>query len=91
MTKSNKPAAISRRSVLRAAGTVGVAATAGALGARVFSPAIAGPAPKVRLAWGDLAACHSPLGFGVAGGIYSKHNLDVELYPFSSNAVGAYE
>ena len=46
----------------------------------MFSPAIAGPAPKVRLAWTEVAACHSPLGFGVAKGIYAKHNLDVELF-----------
>jgi NitT/TauT family transport system substrate-binding protein len=85
MTTSDEPTPISRRSVLKAAGAVGVAASAGALGRRVFSPAIAGPAPKTRLAWGDIAACHSPLGFGVASGIYAKHNLDVELYPFTSN------
>jgi len=85
MTTLDKPIAISRRNVLKVAGAVGVAASAGALGAQVFSPAIAGPAPKVRLAWGDVAACHSPLGFGVAKGIYAKHNLDVELYPFTSN------
>ena len=85
MTKSDKPAALSRRNVLRAAGAAGVAAAAGALGAKVFSPAIAGPAPKIRLGWGDIAACHSPLGFGVAKGIYAKHNLDIELYPFTSN------
>ena len=85
MTTLDKPIAISRRNVLKVAGAVGVAASAGALGAQVFSPAIAGPAPKVRLAWGDIAACHSPLGFGVARGIYAKHKLDVELYPFTSN------
>jgi NitT/TauT family transport system substrate-binding protein len=82
MTTSDKPIAISRRNVLKVAGAVGVAASAGALGAQVFSPAIAGSAPKVRLAWGDVAACHSPLGFGVAKRIYAKHNHDVELYPF---------
>jgi NitT/TauT family transport system substrate-binding protein len=49
MTKSDKSAAISRRSILRGASAVGVAATSGALGAAVFSPAIAGPAPKIRL------------------------------------------
>jgi NitT/TauT family transport system substrate-binding protein len=85
MIKSDKPAAISRRNILRGAGAVGVAATSGAFGAAVFSPAIAGPAPKIRLGWGDVAACHSPLGFGVAKGIYAKHNLDIELYPFTSN------
>ncbi len=81
MTNSNKTAAVSRRGVLRAAGAAGAVVAAGALGGRVFSPAIAGPAPKIRLAWGDVAACHSPLGFGVAKGLYAKHNLDVDLYP----------
>ncbi len=77
MTNSNKTAAVSRRGVLRAAGAV---VAAGALGSRVFSPAIAGPAPKIRLAWTEVAACHSPLGFGVAKGLYAKHNLDIDLY-----------
>lgn len=75
----------SRRNLLKAAGAAGLAVAAGAAGGRVFSPAIAGPAPKIRLGWGDIAACHSPLGFGVAKGLYAKHNLDVELYPFTAN------
>ena len=85
MTKGTRTTAMSRRAILTTVGAVGVAGAAGVLGSRVFSPAIAGPAPKVRLFWGDIAACHSPLGFGVAKGFYAKHNLDVELYPFSSN------
>ena len=70
----------SRRALLKTAGAVGVAAAGGVLGRQVFSPAIAAPAPKIRLAWTEVAACHSPLGFGVARGIYAKHNLDVELF-----------
>ena len=61
-------------------GAAGVAAAGGVLSRQVFSPAIAAPAPKIRLAWTEVAACHSPLGFGVAKGIYAKHNLDVELF-----------
>ena len=81
MTKQlPKIARVSRRAILRSAGAVGVAASVGALGKQVFSPAVAGPAPKIRLAWTEVAACHSPLGFGVANGIYAKHNLDVELF-----------
>ena len=45
-----------------------------------FSPATRRHQPKIRLAWTEVAACHSPLGFGVAKGIYAKHNLDVELF-----------
>jgi NitT/TauT family transport system substrate-binding protein len=71
---------ISRRAILKTVGAAGVAVSAAALGSRVLSPAVAGPAPKIRLAWTEVAACHSPLGFGVAKGIYSKHNLDVELF-----------
>jgi sulfonate transport system substrate-binding protein len=70
----------SRRALIKAAGAVGVLGSAGVLGKQIFSPAIAGPAPKIRLAWTEVAACHSPLGFGVAKGIYAKHNLDVELF-----------
>jgi NitT/TauT family transport system substrate-binding protein len=79
MSKSNSDN-VSRRTFLRAAGGAGIAASAGVAAGNIYSPAIAGPAPKIRLAWTEVAACHSPLGFGVAKGIYAKHNLDVELY-----------
>jgi len=75
----SKPS-LSRRKILKLAGATGALASLGAVSGRIFSPAIAAPAPKVRLAWTEVAACHSPLGFGVAKGIYSKHNLDVELF-----------
>jgi NitT/TauT family transport system substrate-binding protein len=71
---------VSRRTLLKTTGAAGLAASAGVLASNIYSPAIAGPAPKVRLAWTEVAACHSPLGFGVAKGIYAKHNLDVELF-----------
>jgi NitT/TauT family transport system substrate-binding protein len=80
MNDTTKRKPISRRSALRTVGGLGVAASAAALGSRLFTPAIAGPAPKIRLAWTEVAACHSPLGFGVSKGIYNKHNLDVELF-----------
>jgi NitT/TauT family transport system substrate-binding protein len=71
----------SRRSVLKAIGGAGAVASAGAaIGPRIFAPAIAGPAPKVRLAWTEVAACHSPLAFGVAKGFYARQNVDVELF-----------
>ena len=85
MSKQQSHAGVSRRNVLKAAGAVGVAVSGGALSGKVFAAAIAAPAPKIRLAWGDVAACHSPLGFGVAKGLYAKHNLDIDLYPFTSN------
>src|ERR1700689_1648794 len=77
ITSAGRP---SRRTLLKTVGAVGVAASTAALGSILFTPAIAGPAPKIRLAWTEVAACHSPLGFGVAKGIYAKHNLDVELF-----------
>lgn len=71
---------VTRRKALRIAGAAGVVASAGALGGKLFAPAIAGPAPKVRVAWTEVAACHSPLGFGVAKGFYQKQGVDVELF-----------
>jgi len=70
----------SRRKLLKTVSAVGGLASLGITGSKLFAPAIAGPAPKIRLAWTEVAACHSPLGFGVAKGIYAKHNLDVELF-----------
>ena len=52
MTKGTQIKALSRRTILKTVGAVGLAATAGTLGSRVFAPAIAGPAPKLRLASG---------------------------------------
>jgi len=75
--KAGRP---SRRTILKTAGAAGVAASVGGFGRQIYSPAIAAPAPKIRLAWTEVAACHSPLGFGVARGIYAKHNLDVDLF-----------
>ncbi len=72
---------LSRRTLLKTAGAVGATASlAAAAGPKIFSPAIAGPAPKVRLAWTEVAACHSPLAFGVAKGFYARQNVDVELF-----------
>lgn len=72
---------LSRRSILKGAGVAGLGlAATGAVGAGGLKYAIAGNAPKVRLAWTEVAACHSPLGFGLAKGFYAKHNLDVELF-----------
>ena len=71
---------LSRRTLLKGAATAGVIASGVAVVPKLFAPAIAGPAPKIRLAWTEVAACHSPLGFGVAKGLYAKHNLDIELF-----------
>ena len=48
----------SRRTLLKTVGAVGVAAAGGVLSRQAFSPAIAAPAPKIRLAWPDLERAH---------------------------------
>ncbi|MDR3375348.1 MAG: ABC transporter substrate-binding protein [Ancalomicrobiaceae bacterium] len=75
---SRSPKSLSRRSLLKVS-ALGVGAGVGLITGARFN-AIAAPAPKIRLAWTEVAACHSPLGFGVAKGLYAKHNLDVELF-----------
>ncbi|PYF12655.1 NitT/TauT family transport system substrate-binding protein [Rhodobacter viridis] len=81
MPQTPSPSRLSRRSLIKGAAVTVVASGAlAAGGARLFTPAIAGPAPKVRLAWTEVAACHSPLGFGVAKGFFAKQGVDVELF-----------
>ncbi|MFT3673277.1 ABC transporter substrate-binding protein [Aestuariivirga sp.] len=79
-SQSSTRTALSRRRVLKLAAAGGAVASTGIAAGKVFAPAIAAPAAKVRLAWTEVAACHSPLGFGVAKGIYAKHGVDVELF-----------
>ncbi|NEV76753.1 ABC transporter substrate-binding protein [Rhodopseudomonas sp. BR0C11] len=80
MAQSKKVGGLSRRHLLKTTGAAGLVVSAGALAGKIYSPAVAAPAPKIRLAWTEVAACHSPLGFGVAKGLYAKHNVDVELF-----------
>jgi NitT/TauT family transport system substrate-binding protein len=80
MTNETTPNSFSRRAVLRTAGAGAAVAAAGAFTFGGSPFAVAAPAPRVRLAWTEVAACHSPLGFGVDRGFYKKHNVDVELY-----------
>ncbi len=77
-TTEPKKLAVSRRGALLAAGAAGVATMASR--GSLFAPAVAGPAAKVRLAWTEVAACHSPLAYGVANGFYKRENVDVELF-----------
>lgn len=70
-----------RRAVLKGAGATAIAAAgATVLGKTLFAPAIAAAPVKVRLAWTEVAACHSPLGFGVAKGFFQKAGVEVELF-----------
>ena len=75
-----KPGTISRRKMLRAAGALGVGAAAAGWLAGPTSYAIAGNPTKLRLSWTEFAACHSPVAFALAKGIYKNHDLDVELF-----------
>ncbi len=70
----------SRRTLLKTAGVAGAAASIGILGSRTTRYAIAGNLTPIKLEWTEVAACHSPVGFGLAKGIYEKHGLDVELF-----------
>ena len=80
MQTSKPSTSVSRRNLLRLAGGGAVAAAAATAAPKLFAPAIAGPAPKVRLAWTEVAACHSPMAFGVSKGFYTKEGVDVELF-----------
>ena len=49
------------------------------IGARSTRYAIAGNLIPIKLEWTEVAACHSPVGFGLSKGIYAKHGLDVSI------------
>lgn len=70
---------LSRRSVLRGTLAAGAAASGLAFAGR-SRYAIAGNLTPIKLEWTEVAACHSPVGFGLDKGIYAKHGLEVELF-----------
>ena len=72
--------AVSRRRFLQGTAAVGVGLSAAGVVAGSSRYAIAGNATKLRLSWTEFAACHSPVAFALANGIYAKHGLDVELF-----------
>ena len=76
---------LSRRNLLQVAGAAGAAASLGVLGRGILSAATAAEPTKLKLAWAQGAACHSPLAFAQAKGIFLKHGLDVELINFSGS------
>jgi len=71
---------ISRRRALQGAFATGVGLTAAGFVTGSSRYAIAGNPTKLRLSWTEFAACHSPVAFALANGLYAKHDLDVELY-----------
>jgi NitT/TauT family transport system substrate-binding protein len=75
-------ATLSRRSLLRAAGAVGLALPLG-----LAAPAILRAAePKaIKLAWNANAACLAGIPTAYHHGIFAKHNLNVELVNFSGS------
>ncbi|MFT4079437.1 ABC transporter substrate-binding protein [Rhodomicrobium sp.] len=79
--QDGKRSGISRRKLLGGFGAAALAATGGVGVGKAFSQAnvIAKPT-KIRIAWTEVAACHSPAAFGLAKGFYAKHGLDAELF-----------
>jgi NitT/TauT family transport system substrate-binding protein len=75
----------SRRTFIRATGAVGVAASLGVLAGEAFSQQNKAPT-KLKIAWAQGAACHSPLAFAKENGIFIKHGLDVELIDFQGSS-----
>ncbi|MGV3549248.1 ABC transporter substrate-binding protein [Rhizobium sp.] len=78
-SKPSRKALLSRRNVLRGTIAAGAAASGLAIAGR-SRYAIAGNLIPIKLEWTEVAACHSPVGFGLSKGIYAKHGLDVELF-----------
>ncbi|MBN9275212.1 MAG: hypothetical protein J0J15_34215, partial [Mesorhizobium sp.] len=66
--ETNPPRGFSRRGLIKAAGVTAFAATAGVIGARSTRYAIAGNLIPIKLEWTEVAACHSPVGFGLSKG-----------------------
>jgi sulfonate transport system substrate-binding protein len=83
--KETKPTRFAiRRALLRSAGGAGLAASLEVIGGRALGE---NAAPrKLRVAWAQGAACHSPLAFAKEKGIFLKHGLDVELVDFSGSS-----
>ena len=83
--ESERPASASlvsapRRSLLKGFGGLGAVSALGIGVSQIKSFATPAPAKKISIEWTEVAACHSPVGFGVAKGFYSKHGLDVDLF-----------
>jgi NitT/TauT family transport system substrate-binding protein len=73
-----------RRTFLKATGLAGVAASLGAIGTQAFS--LSNEPTKLKVAWAQGAACHSPLSYAKENGIFLKHGLDVELIDFQGSS-----
>jgi NitT/TauT family transport system substrate-binding protein len=73
---------LSRRALLKAASAAGIALPLGLLGAE--RPKAAEP-KAIKLGWFPNAACLSPIAAAVRYGIFTKHNLNVELINFAGS------
>jgi NitT/TauT family transport system substrate-binding protein len=83
---TNKRASdVSRRRLLQYAGATGAAASLAFAGRGLLDSADAEEPTKLKVAWAQGAACHSPLAFAQSKGIFAKHGLDVELIKFSGS------
>jgi NitT/TauT family transport system substrate-binding protein len=73
---------LSRRALLQAAGAAGIALPLGLLGT---SPLKAAEPRAIKLGWFPNAACLSPIAAAAKYGIFTKHNLNVELINFAGS------
>lgn len=77
---------LSRRDLLRAAGTVSGAALLGILGPRLVGVSEGQTSPRLlKLAWNPGAACLTPVAVAQHRGFFTKHNLNVELVNFAGS------
>jgi NitT/TauT family transport system substrate-binding protein len=65
-------------------GAAGLAASLGVIGSRAAGKDA--PPKKLKVAWAQAAACHSPLAFAKEKGIFQKYGLDVELIDFQGSS-----
>ncbi|MDR3159265.1 MAG: ABC transporter substrate-binding protein [Zoogloeaceae bacterium] len=73
-----------RRSLLRAAGSLALAAPLLGLGERAFAQAAA-PKTKLTFAWSQVSFCLTPVPVAKETGIFEKNGLDVELINYSGS------
>src|SRR5688572_2676578 len=77
---------VSRRTLLRTAAALGIAAPFGIPGTRVLAAgeAVAG-AKAIKLAWNSGAVCGAGTAVALHNGIFARHNLNVEFVNFAGS------
>ncbi|QEI08058.1 ABC transporter substrate-binding protein [Pigmentiphaga aceris] len=77
------PSRIARRSVLRGAGALGLAASAGLLGTRVSWGAPTGK--KVVFSWSGTGLCLAPVVIARDRGLFEQNQVDVDVISFAGS------